>query len=60
LFSGFGFITYEAEEEAQACLDSGPHTIDGSNVELKRPKPKGEQPSKDVSYIDFTLFFHFA
>jgi hypothetical protein len=48
-FRGFGFVTFDTEDEAQACLDSCPHTIDGSSVELKRPKPKGEVPSKDMS-----------
>jgi hypothetical protein len=37
------------DEEAQACFDSGPHTIDGSKVEVKRATPKGEKPTKEVS-----------
>jgi hypothetical protein len=42
-FSGFGFVTFTTPEEADACFASSPHTIDGSNVEIKKATPKGEK-----------------
>jgi len=40
---GFGFVTFTTPEEADACFASSPHTIDGSNVEIKKATPKGEK-----------------
>ena len=50
---GFGFITYSTEDEAELCFQSGPHTLVGTKVDLKRATPKGEKneaaaPKADV------------
>lgn len=41
--SGFGFVTYSSEHEAQACFDAATHVIDGSKVEVKKATPKDEK-----------------
>lgn len=38
---GFGFLTYSTQEEADACFEANPHTLDGTNIEVKRAQPKG-------------------
>jgi heterogeneous nuclear ribonucleoprotein A0 len=42
-YSGFGFVTYSNVEEAEACFEAGPHTLDGTKIEIKRATPKDEK-----------------
>ena len=59
LFFRFGFVTYAKMEGVDDCLASGPHTIDGRVVDVKRAVPKdsshgedGESPkNKKVSFM---------
>ena len=37
---GFGFVTYKDPENMEDCFNSGPHTIDGASVEIKRATPR--------------------
>ena len=39
---GFGFITFATADQAEACFDDRPHTVDGKEVETKRATPREE------------------
>ena len=39
---GFGFVTYRDPEMLEECMSSGPHTLDGKTVELKRAAPRDD------------------
>ena len=39
---GFGFITYSNADEANACFQNGPHTVDGKEIETKKATPREE------------------
>ena len=41
---GFGFVTYETPEGADAAANSGPHTIDGRTADVKRAVERGAAP----------------
>ena len=43
----FGFVTYSNLDEVEECLKSGPHVIDGRQVDVKRavPKESGQENS---------------
>jgi RNA recognition motif-containing protein len=41
--SGFGFITYSTVDEAEACFEAAPHTLDDTKIDLKRAMPKEER-----------------
>ena len=47
--SGFGFVTYSSEHEAQACFDAGTHILDGSKVDVKKATPKEEKGSTSTA-----------
>lgn len=39
---GFGFVTFSAGEQAEACFEAAPHTIDNTQIEVKRATPRDE------------------
>lgn len=41
---GFGFVTYTTLQETEACLQDGPHTLDGKEIDMKKATPKEEMP----------------
>jgi RNA-binding protein Musashi len=40
---GFGFVTFKESSSAEMALRSGPHKIDGKNVDVKLCNPKQQQ-----------------
>ncbi|CAN0917757.1 RNA-binding protein 1 [Linum grandiflorum] len=44
---GFGFITYESEDSADAALEKRFHQLNGSDVEVKRANPKDNKTSSN-------------
>ena len=43
LISGFGFITFSTAEEAEACFEACPHTLDETTLDIKRATPREER-----------------
>ena len=39
---GFGFVTYETEEEADKCMADRPHSLDGRTIDAKRAVSREE------------------
>uniref|UniRef100_A0A0K2TCT3 Heterogeneous nuclear ribonucleoprotein A3 [Bos mutus] n=1 Tax=Lepeophtheirus salmonis TaxID=72036 RepID=A0A0K2TCT3_LEPSM len=44
---GFGFVTFAQVDQADACFEERPHTIDSTTIETKRATPKEEMESAD-------------
>jgi len=36
-------LSYSTADEAEACFGAIPHTVDGTQIEIKRSTPKGEK-----------------
>ena len=41
--SGFGFITFSSSDEAEACFEACPHTLDETTIDVKRATPKDRE-----------------
>ena len=53
---GFGFVTYETEEEADKCMNDRPHELDGRTVDAKRAVSR-EESSKPGAHIQVKKVF---
>jgi RNA recognition motif-containing protein len=42
-FSGFGFITFSTPEEAEACFEACPHTVDEKTLDIKKATPREDK-----------------
>ena len=40
---GFGFVTFQNPDSMEDCLSSGPHSLDGATVDLKRATPRDNE-----------------
>ena len=40
---GFGFVTFQNPDNMEDCLSSGPHSLDGATVDLKRATPRDNE-----------------
>jgi len=47
---GFGFVTYETEEEADKCMADRPHSLDGRTIDPKRAVSR-EESSKPGAHV---------
>ncbi|KAI1706584.1 RNA recognition motif domain-containing protein [Ditylenchus destructor] len=45
----YGIVTYSSEQEALNALNSGPHTIEGAIVDVRKAKEAGKSVSKEKS-----------
>ncbi|KAI7863433.1 hypothetical protein BDF14DRAFT_1844184 [Spinellus fusiger] len=44
---GFGFVTYESDEEAQAAIDAlNERELDGRNIKVDRAADRGDRPPR--------------
>nr|XP_026694298.1 heterogeneous nuclear ribonucleoprotein A3 homolog 2-like [Ciona intestinalis] len=53
---GFGFVTFETEEEADACMDDRPHTLDSRTIDVKRAVSR-EESSKPGAHVQVKKIF---
>ena len=53
---GFGFVTYETEEEADKCMADRPHSLDGRSIDAKRAVSR-EESSKPGAHVQVKKVF---
>ena len=53
---GFGFVTYETEEEADKCMADRPHSLDGRTIDPKRAVSR-EESSKPGAHVQVKKVF---
>ena len=53
---GFGFVTYETEEEADKCMADRPHSLDGRTIDAKRAVSR-EESSKPGAHVQVKKIF---
>jgi len=53
---GFGFVTYQTEEEADACMNDRPHFLDERQIDVKRAVSR-EESSKPGAHVQVKKIF---
>lgn len=53
---GFGFVTYQTEEEADACMAERPHFLDERQIDVKRAVSR-EESSKPGAHVQVKKIF---
>ncbi|XP_076812850.1 heterogeneous nuclear ribonucleoprotein A1-like [Clavelina lepadiformis] len=53
---GFGFVTFETEEEADECMKERPHTLDGRTIDAKRAVSR-EESTKPGAHVQVKKIF---
>jgi len=53
---GFGFVTYQTEEEADACMNERPHFLDERQIDVKRAVSR-EESSKPGAHVQVKKIF---
>jgi len=53
---GFGFVTFEIEEEADKCMDERPHTLHNRTVDVKRAVSR-EESMKPGAHVQVKKIF---
>ena len=53
---GFGFVTFETEEEADKCMSERPHFLDGRTIDAKRAVSR-EESSKPGAHVQVKKVF---
>ena len=53
---GFGFVTYQTEEEADKCMNERPHFLDERQIDVKRAVSR-EESSKPGAHVQVKKIF---